>query len=136
MNNLHTQGPAIITDLDCDQCGRDWHVPLTGIGLRAKPDICPECYEKNHGHASIYKGIAKYGKSPQVKVESDKFVARHVAVVEGTTCVVVTCNDYNHFKKLPEVVSYGNLLLGKTGWNSDTQRCHYQSNVNIVQKVR
>lgn len=71
-----------------------------------------------------------------LKPEPDMLVALQVGVVEGTTCATVHCDDYEHFKQLPEVVSYNGMNLGKSGWNSDTQRCHYQSNVNILHKVR
>jgi hypothetical protein len=53
-------------------------------------------------------------------------------VIEGRTCVMVNCLDHDHFKRLPEVVSYNGHLLGKTGWNSDTQYAHYQSNATIL----
>lgn len=72
----------------------------------------------------------------KLKPEPDMLVAQHIAVVEGVTCAIVHCDDYEHFKRLPEVVSYKGENLGKTGWNSDTQRCHYQSNANIIKVNR
>jgi hypothetical protein len=68
-----------------------------------------------------------------VQVEEGFLVAQQVAVIEGNTCIVVTCNDFDHYKRLPAVVSYNGVKCGKTGWNSDTGRCHYQSNAIIVQ---
>lgn len=70
----------------------------------------------------------------QVRVETD-LVADVVAVIEGNTCIVLPCTDFDHFKKLPAVISYNGVKCGKTGWNSDTNRVHYQSNAIIVQVV-
>ena len=58
-----------------------------------------------------------------------------VGMVEGTMCALVDCTDHDIFQALPQVVSYQGTLLGKTGWNSDTHRAHYQSNA-LVLKVR
>lgn len=69
----------------------------------------------------------------QVQVEKDMLVAQQVAVIEGNTCIVVTCHDFDHYKQLPAVISYNGVKCGKTGWNSDTNRCHYQSNAVRVQ---
>jgi hypothetical protein len=55
--------------------------------------------------------------------------------LDGVLCCMVTCTDYDHYKRLPEVTSYNGRLLGKTGWNSDTQRAHYQSNALMAKVV-
>jgi hypothetical protein len=52
--------------------------------------------------------------------------------IDGIFCCMVTCMDYDHYKRLPQVVSYNGRLLSKTGWNSDTQHAHYQSNTMIA----
>lgn len=141
--NLLRDGETTLVNLTCGECEREWNAPLTSTGMRAKPDICPECFNKAVSGAdkrlgtlkSEYTDIFKWGHVV-LKPEPDKLVIQHLAVVEGTTCAVVHCNDYDHFKRLPEVVSYNGMLLGKSGWNSDTNRCHYQSNANIVKVVR
>lgn len=68
----------------------------------------------------------------KVQVVEDYLVAERVEVIEGDTCIVVTCHDFDHYKRLPAVVSYNGIRCGKTGWNSDTNRCHYQSNAVLV----
>jgi hypothetical protein len=68
----------------------------------------------------------------QVNIEANKMVAEMIGVVEGVTCIVVSCEDYDHYKQLPHVVSYNGTLCGKTGWNSDTNRAYYQSNAHIL----
>lgn len=72
----------------------------------------------------------------QVQVEKEMLVAEFITVIEGNTCIVVTCHDFDHYKRLPAVVSIHGIKCGKTGWNSDTNRCHYQSAANIVQVER
>lgn len=51
---------------------------------------------------------------------------------ENVWYALVGCPDYDAWKKLPEVIrTSNNLLLGKTGWNSDTGRGYYNSNVIV-----
>ncbi len=68
----------------------------------------------------------------ELKVEVAYLRAVTVQVIEGTTCAMVDCHDYDHFRTLPEVVSYNGVMMGKTGWNSDTNHAHYQSNAQVV----
>jgi len=70
----------------------------------------------------------------KVHVESNYLVSEQVAVIEGVTCIMVRCNDFDHFKHLPEVVSYEGVKCGKTGWNSDSNRACYQSSAHIVMR--
>ena len=70
--------------------------------------------------------------SPTVDVEKDKMVALSAMRVDGVMCVMVDCADFDHYKRLPQVVNYLGVRCGKTGWNSDTNRAHYQSNATIV----
>jgi len=72
----------------------------------------------------------------EVQVEKEHMVAELVGNFDDVTCVVVHCQDYDHFRKLPQVVSYQGILCGKTGWNSDTNRAHYQSNASLVKVER
>ncbi len=70
----------------------------------------------------------------KVQIEHDYLVAEVVTCIEGNTCIVVTCYDLDHFRALPSVVSHNGIKCGKTGWNSDTNRAHYQSNAHIVRR--
>jgi len=72
----------------------------------------------------------------QVKVEPDYLTVEYTARIDDVVCAVVTCHDFDHFKRLPQVVSHDGILLGKTGWNSDTNHAHYQSNAQLVRVVR
>lgn len=69
------------------------------------------------------------------KIEQGYLSIDSMATVDGVLCLVVTCNDYDHYKSLPAVVSYNGRLCGKTGWNSDNCRCYYQSNATIAKVV-
>lgn len=51
-------------------------------------------------------------------------------------CIVVTCTDFDHYRNLPEAVSYNGIRCGKTGWNSDKNYACYQSNATIVDAVQ
>lgn len=70
-----------------------------------------------------------------IRIEPNYLVADQVAWIEGTLCIMVYCPDYDHFRQLPQVVSYQGTLCGKTGWNSDSGRAAYQSNAQVVKKV-
>jgi len=72
----------------------------------------------------------------KVKAEPEYLTVEYTVRIEGVQCAVVTCHDFDHFKRLPEVVSYNGILLGKTGWNSDTNHAHYQSNAQMVRIER
>jgi hypothetical protein len=74
--------------------------------------------------------------SERVKAEPEYLTINYSARIEGVLCVVVDCQDFDHFKRLPQVVSYNGTLLGKTGWSSDTNIAHYQSNAHMVRVVR
>lgn len=58
-----------------------------------------------------------------------------VWVVQGETIAEVDCEDYDHFTTLPDVVSYDGIMLGKTGWNSDTGRACYKSRAQVLKVV-
>ena len=69
---------------------------------------------------------------PKVKIESEYLSVLRVETIEGNTCAMVTCPDYHHYQKLPQVVSYNGQLLSKTGWSSDSEHAHYQSNASVL----
>lgn len=72
---------------------------------------------------------------PTLKPEPDYLTALQVQMIDGILCAMVDCADFDAYQRLPQVVSYANAILGKTGWNSDTHHAHYQSNA-LVLKVR
>lgn len=73
---------------------------------------------------------------PVLIPEPGYLLVLQVQTIEGNVCAMVNCRDYDHYSFLPEVVSHHGRLLGKTGWNSDTQRAHYQSNAPMVRIER
>ncbi len=54
---------------------------------------------------------------------------------EGTTCLATRCNDYDHYKELPQVVQFEGEDYALTGWNSDNFRAYYQNNGSIAYAV-
>ena len=72
----------------------------------------------------------------ELKVEVGYLRAVTVQVIEGKTCAMVDCHDYDHFRTLPDVVSYAGVMMGKTGWNSDTGHAHYQSGTTTLQVIK
>jgi hypothetical protein len=64
--------------------------------------------------------------------EPEYITAIFVGPIEGTMCATVDCTDYDHFRALPQVVSFQGTRMGKTGWNSDSHRACYQSNATLL----
>lgn len=71
-----------------------------------------------------------------LKPEPDYLTALQVQMIDGILCAMVDCADYDAYQALPKVVSYGGAKLGKTGWNSDTNHAHYQTNALILRVER
>lgn len=67
-----------------------------------------------------------------LKVEVGYLRAVVVQVLEGKTCAIVECHDYDHYRTLPDIVSYEGVMMSKTGWNSDTNHAHYQSHTLML----
>jgi len=65
-------------------------------------------------------------------VEPEYITAIYVGSIEGVQVATVDCTDYDHFRALPPVVSFQGTRLGKTGWNSDSNRACYQSNATLL----
>lgn len=59
--------------------------------------------------------------------------------VAGDVVAETECADYDSYSRLPQVVRYpgrrGPVLLGKTGWSSDTNRACYKSGVVVAEVV-
>lgn len=53
--------------------------------------------------------------------------------IEGKVVFETTCRDYEHYMRLPAVVSYKNVHCRLTGWNSDRHVACYQQSTYIAQ---
>lgn len=42
------------------------------------------------------------------------------------------CRDYDHYKSLPDVVTFNGIECGKTGWSSDSHYACYKSGAAIA----
>lgn len=51
---------------------------------------------------------------------------------DGAVSFQTTCNDFDHYKTLPTVVSYKGVVCKKTGWNSDTNWAYYKQSSSIA----
>lgn len=65
----------------------------------------------------------------------DAIVLLMAAWHENQLILETTCEDYDAFKALPQVVAFQGIKCGKTGWSSDTHRACYKSNSSIAYKV-
>lgn len=59
-------------------------------------------------------------------------VVRASHIIDNERIIEVDCEDYDAFKKLPQVVRFRGTILGKTGWTSDRNRACYKSNVAVA----
>ncbi len=57
-------------------------------------------------------------------------------VIDGEVVIETTCRDYDHYKSLPDVVSFEGTVCGKTGWNSDREYACYKSGAKVAMKVK
>lgn len=98
---------------------------------------------KRCANCGAYKGEIPYCDSPsvvpakplQAQIAPDYLPLRTVGKTpDGTSCLSVDCPDFDAFKALPVALAYGDVLHGKTGWNSDIGIAYYQSNA-ILAKV-
>lgn len=51
--------------------------------------------------------------------------------MDGEHHLIGFCADFDHYKRLPEVVEWEGRMFGKTGWNSDDCRVYYKSGVTV-----
>lgn len=86
-----------------------------------------------------YTGAEVMGMS-RAEIATGFIVLDAVHEVEGDVVAETACIDYDHYARLPAVVRYpgrrGPVLLGKTGWSSDTNRACYKSGAQIAEPVR
>ncbi len=45
------------------------------------------------------------------------------------------CRDYSELLSLPNAVTFEGRLYGKSGWNSDTYKAYYNTNIKTARKV-
>ena len=55
------------------------------------------------------------------------YVVLSMYLIEGETIAILSCNDYDRYASLPEVIEVQGKRLGKAGWNSDTGTVCYKS---------
>lgn len=55
--------------------------------------------------------------------------------VEGDNIVIVNCPNYDTYEALPDAIEYSGLILGKTGWNSDTCKACYKFPNKLAKKL-
>lgn len=53
-------------------------------------------------------------------------------IIEGQVVIETTCRDYDHYRSLPDAVTYNGVVCGKTGWNSDRGYACYKSGVALA----
>ena len=51
---------------------------------------------------------------------------------DGITCVLVSCPTQETLSKLPTAIRYEGLVLGRTGWNSDSCVAYYRSDAALA----
>lgn len=54
--------------------------------------------------------------------------------LDGQLCLETTCDDFDDFKSLPQVVIYCGIECVKTGWSSDTHRACYKQGGLVAHK--
>lgn len=52
--------------------------------------------------------------------------------VDGTLWLYTDCNDYDHYKTLPQAITFDGNRYGLSGWNSDRNIACYQTNVKVA----
>jgi hypothetical protein len=59
----------------------------------------------------------------------------YIVLLEGEYVAEVDCSGFDDFKALPSAIEYDGKVLGKTGWNSDSNRACYKSGVPLAKGV-
>lgn len=57
------------------------------------------------------------------------------SVLDGILFAETSCDGYEHFKLLPQVIEFRGRRLGKSGWNSDRNICYYRSDKTTAKVV-
>jgi len=57
----------------------------------------------------------------------DKLLITAEYFLEGQVILETTCNNFDEYKRLPDVVSFRGVVCGKTGWSSDRGYACYKS---------
>lgn len=66
---------------------------------------------------------------------SDMLAVQRHEVCDGVHYIAVDCHDYEHFKSLPDAVSFQGQTLGKSAWNSDKELAYYRSDMKLARRV-
>lgn len=56
-------------------------------------------------------------------------------ILEGVVFAETSCEDYDHYRRLPQAVEFQGRVLGKSGWNSDRCVAYYRSDKAIARVV-
>jgi hypothetical protein len=54
--------------------------------------------------------------------------------IEGVAICEVSCNDYEEYKLLPQVIEISEKVLGKSCWNSDCNKAYYRNDKLFARK--
>lgn len=49
---------------------------------------------------------------------------------------IVRCADYSVYSTLPAAIEFEGKRYGKSGWNSDTCKCFYRTDVRVAFAVK
>lgn len=70
-----------------------------------------------------------------LKRDVDRLVVHQHEVFEGVHYITATCYDYEHFRSLPDVISFNSQICGKSAWNSDKCVVYYRSDMKFARAV-
>ena len=77
------------------------------------------------------------GDSPKRAIAVPKAIVIQVATwYDGELVLETVCRDYDHYRTLPDVVTYQGMECGKTGWSSDSHYACYKSGASIAHGKR
>ena len=71
----------------------------------------------------------------EAKAKSEYIRIHYCVCLDGEYVAEVDCHDFKHFQSLPSAIEYDGRLLGKTGWNSDSNRACYKSGAMLAKKA-
>lgn len=56
--------------------------------------------------------------------------------IEGSSIIETSCNDFDEYKALPNVIQYNAVIYCKTGWSSDSGYACYKSNMFFAKAIK
>jgi hypothetical protein len=72
----------------------------------------------------------------QASTVRDAITLTAIHKIDGETVLETSCQDFEEYKRLPQVVSYQGIVCGLTGWNSDKNYACYKSSAQIATKIQ